>query len=93
MSYLPDLESAQQWIHDWQAEILDKATRARELSALVSGLRGVAESRDGAVRVRSFSSTTSTDSFLAATRNPASIFVCRTRARIVGSPVRLAVTT
>jgi len=51
VSYLPDLDSAEQWVDDWQARIHEKAAQARELSARVSGLRVTVESRDGAVRV------------------------------------------
>src|SRR5690242_19318776 len=48
---MPDVESAQQWVRDWQSEILDKATQPRELTARVQGLRASAESWDGVVRV------------------------------------------
>jgi DNA-binding protein YbaB len=51
MSYIPDVDSAERWVDDWQAQVLEKAAQARELTARVSGLRASAESRDGAVRV------------------------------------------
>jgi hypothetical protein len=48
---MPDLDSAERWVDDWQARIAEKAAQARELTSRVMGLRGTAESRDGAVRV------------------------------------------
>jgi DNA-binding protein YbaB len=51
LSYMSDLEGAERWVDDWQAHIVEKATQARELTSRVMGLRGTAESRDGAVRV------------------------------------------
>jgi hypothetical protein len=48
VSYLPDLDSAERWVDDWQASIHEKAVQARELSARVSGLRATVEA--GTVR-------------------------------------------
>ena len=51
MSYVTDIADAQRWLSDWQAQVVDKAERASELAARVSGMRVTAESRDGRVRV------------------------------------------
>jgi len=46
-----DLDSAEQWVDDWQAGFEERAAQARELAARLSGLSVTARSEDGLVEV------------------------------------------
>lgn len=51
VSYVSDIADAERWLSDWQTQVVDRAERARELTARLSGMRATAENRDGRVRV------------------------------------------
>ena len=46
-----DLDSAEQWVDDWQAGFEERAAQARELAARLSELSVTARSEDGLVEV------------------------------------------
>jgi DNA-binding protein YbaB len=46
-----DLDSAEQWVDDWQAGFEERAAQARELAARLSELTATARSEDGLVEV------------------------------------------
>jgi DNA-binding protein YbaB len=46
-----DLDSAEQWVDDWQAGFEERATQARELAARLTELTATARSEDGLVEV------------------------------------------
>ncbi|HEV7897628.1 MAG TPA: YbaB/EbfC family nucleoid-associated protein [Planosporangium sp.] len=46
-----DLDSAEQWVDDWQAGFEERAAQARELAARLSELTATARSQDGLVEV------------------------------------------
>ena len=53
-----DLDSAERWVDDWQAGFEERAARARELSARLTGLTASARSEDGLIEVTVGSSGT-----------------------------------
>jgi DNA-binding protein YbaB len=46
-----DLDSAEQWVDDWQAGFEERAAQARELAARLSELTATARSEDGLIEV------------------------------------------
>jgi DNA-binding protein YbaB len=46
-----DLDSAEQWVDDWQAGFEERAAQARELAARLTELKATARSEDGLVEV------------------------------------------
>jgi DNA-binding protein YbaB len=46
-----DLDSAEQWVDDWQAGFEERAAQARELATRLSELTATARSEDGLVEV------------------------------------------
>ena len=46
-----DLDSAEQWVDDWQAGFEERAAQARELAARLTELTATARSEDGLVEV------------------------------------------
>ena len=51
VSYVSDVADAERWLSDWQTQVVDKAERAQELAARLSGIRATARTRDGRVSV------------------------------------------
>jgi DNA-binding protein YbaB len=46
-----DLDSAEQWVDDWQAGFEERAAQARELAARLTELTATARSEDGLIEV------------------------------------------
>jgi DNA-binding protein YbaB len=64
VSYVSDIADAERWLSDWQTQVVDKAERAQELAARLTGMRATARSRDGRVRVTVDNSGVPTDILL-----------------------------
>lgn len=51
MSYFPDLDSAEQWLDDWQSKAREQLFQAQEMATRVGDLKATAENTDRSVSV------------------------------------------